>query len=915
LKITVGFFNAAHRSRMHEIDVRIVSQIQPQFPPLQTKDNCPFIDWGSCGLIAYSAGPCIQLCRWVNPSLIHLGSIEISPNSISCFRFHPLKSLLAIGDSHGRLFVWCLNESKCVASYKPLKSKYDPACAVEWYNDALLVLPGSRRLAAFDFATDSSRTLNLLWEISVPRDFVRISIDPHYNHLILLSSASNSFALYYIDTPFKKPDLCGETIDLTQSVSIIDAQWSIHFPGYLFLLLDRDLLFFHIQNQSLIPLLSQNAAVSPFKFMVQFSGDHSQVILCQRNGILMFCRADEEMWFSFSHDFQSKTMGLVSATVCPMDDNLVAFFHQDQGIGLLDLIAMKITSMDLTFPSEITAFDSDMTRYIVGTANGFIMVGNLFDTGEIKRFKVADEEVAFVAIDAPLFRVYWQTPSDLGVLDIGSRFNSVFKSKGSLVLRSFGSHRGGLIVMRDLRALGVFIDRREWPLLFQINIVDVSISEEESTQSTGRFCVLLKSLDVIYYSYSVESGPKIVGHGIKQRAVESEALCIATKDNEYVIGFKSGLLLFVNTEAGTARRVITETLNISCVRYGKGDDSSVFALCGEDRLFQYRNGQFRFCEFEIKSFKVVSETLLMVKANDSLVKFVTIADFQPLSVISKYCPPPSDRERICEFAKSKPSRFFHPYARDPWLVATGRTNVRLQATASDSPYGQFEKLNLALLSRGSGQSDPLRFMSLLFLDRFDEAAHVRDNSDPRQPEFLKNSLMNVCLLTMETTVNERAQVLLKRAAIDFFNLGNWDEGVILLRMGRLDREAADYLIDVEKFQMAVRFLRSVVKPEDRQVLLFKLGVKLWEASKGARAISVFSAVRQFHPVLFILLRLGLVVDAHFLMVYVTADNQLTSCTDDQMKIFAGLASLTDISTEIEENYQLLMEPTDDLSTN
>jgi hypothetical protein len=202
-------------------------------------------------------------------------------------------------------------------------------------------------------------------------------------------------------------------------------------------------------------------------------------------------------------------------------------------------------------------------------------------------------------------------------------------------------------------------------------------------------------------------------------------------------------------------------------------------------------------------------------------------------------------------------------------------------------------------------------MSLLFLDRFDEAAHLRPTSDPRHPDFLKNSLMNVCLVTMDNAVNERAQALLKRAAIDFFNLGNWDDGIILLRMGRLDREAADYLIDADKSQMAVRFLRSVVTPEDRQTLLFKLGVKLWETSKSARAISIFSSARQFHPVLFILLKLDLVVDAHFLMVHLTATNQLESCTDEQMKAFGGLASLSDISAEIEENFQLLMEPSYD----
>ena len=887
--------------------------LQPQFPPRYTKENGLSIDWGNCGLIAYASGACVHLVYLRGRELAHVSSIEVAPHPISCFKFHLTLRAIAIADAKGRLFLYDIEHWRFVASAKPLKASNEVCVAMDWFEDVLLVLTSHRRLIAVQFgkgmSTGKLSNMSILWEMMLPKEFVRISIDPHYAHLLLLSTRANSFGLYYMNTPREKPELFVDIVELTEPAAITDAQWSIHMPGYVFIVLDRDLLLFHIQTRGLIAMIDRNHVISGFSFLVQFPGDHRKLLTVHKVGAISVYEGDDEMWYSLGRSVQASLggNGIVSAALSPTDDAFLAVFSETQGLGLMDLERMRITSMDLTFPSEITAYDSDAEWYILGTDEGYVVTGSLYNTSETKRFRVSDEAIRFVSFDAQVMCAYWQTSKDLGMLDVRSRSNVVFNSKMSSSIRCYGSHCGALIVMRDVTALGVFVDGKEKPLLFTAKIADVAV-DESSTQQGGMFTILLADLTVIFYKYSSGNGLEEVGRGAKLRGIESAPLSIATRKDEYAIGFSSGVLIFVNTVTGAVRRVFSESTHVRALVYGKGDNDSLYGLCRDNIMFECsQQGKVRTCAYPVESFKVINAELLMAKATDGIVKFINIAEWEPLSYTSRFMPPPDENQMTRDFIETRPRHYFHRFARDAWLTVTEKTNLRLQAVAGTSPSGLAEEINFALLNRvdteHTKEVEAMKFVSLLFQKRLEEAVNMRPLTMVEDPTFVVTALSSIFIMMSQDGIDERAQAQLKASAVKLFANNQYDDGILMMRIGSLDKEAAEYLIDMDKHQLALRFLRSTVADSDKRLILFKLGAKLYGSQRKKEAITIFAASGEYHAVLSILLDLSLVADAHLLLTYLKQHDKLRVCSVD----FPGLRKFETMCTDIENEYVQLCD--------
>ena len=888
--------------------------LQPLFPPRYSKENLNPIDWGNCGLIAYASGSCVHLSYARGNSLVHVSSIEIAPYAVSCFKFHLTLRAIAIADVKGRLFLYDIDHWRFIASAKPLRSPTEICLAMEWYDDVLLVLTSSRRLIAVEFSrvgTDKLNNMSILWETVMSKEFTRISIDPHYSRLLLLSTRTNSFGLYYARTPREKPELFVDTIELSEPAVITDAQWSVHMPGYIFIMLDRDLLLFHIQTRGLVAMIDRDYVLSGFSFLVQFPGDHGKLLMVHKIGSISIYQGNDEMWYTLTRTIQPSlgSNGIIAAALSPTNDAFMAVFSETQGLGLMDLDKMRITSMDLTFPAEITAYDSDADMYALGTEDGYLITGSLRDRSQIRRFKVSDESVRFVSFDTPLVCAYWQTSKDLGVLDVKNRSNIVFNSRFSSSIHCYGSHRGALIVMRDVTALGVFIDGKEKPLLFHTKIADVCVDDQDSTPKAGKFAVLLADVTVIFYKYSVENGISEIGRGQKLRAVESVPLSIATRRGEYAIGFSSGLIIFVNTETSAIRRVLSENTNVRGLVFGKGNNRALYGLCRDKILFECpENGKLHTCAYPVQSFRVVNENLIMVKGTDGIVKFIRIQEWEPLSYTSRFMLPPSEDDMLKDFIENRPMKYYHRLARDAWLTVTEKTNLRLQAVAGTSPSGLAERMSFALLERvdteRKSEVETMKFVSLLFQKRLDDAVNMRPITVSNGSEFLATALSSIFIFMSESAIDERAQARLKEAAIRLFTSDHYDDGVLLMRMASLDKDAADYLIDMGKIQLALRFIRSTVSESDKAAILFKLGVRLYETNRKKDAITIFSASGEYHPVLFLLLELGLVADAHFLLEYLKSKDKIRSCPSEYITQFR---ELNDLCRDIEVQYSSLCE--------
>lgn len=801
--LTIFQFNCSNKM---ENDNILQTQIQPQFPPPYSNDNVQAIDWGLNHLVAYASGSCLHLSHHVNDKLEHVGSIEVTPFHITCAKFHPTLPIIAIGDVKGRIFIWDLESSTFIATAKPLKKFADKCLSMEWHDGVLLVLLHPRKLVAVTNRngcnTETLKNLKILWEISLPNDYIRISIDPYFQNSYLLHG-NQSFSLFQSEFASEPPKQIINDVTFSSSIEIRDLQWSIHFTNFLYVLSKNSIFLFNIETSTIASVVEDNP--DSFSFLVQFPTDHTKLITLNCGGGITVYQMSKHMTCrTIFTTLPKMTSGIfASVAISPYRDNYLALFHSIFGLALFDIETMKLNSMDFTFPSKITSFDSDSTRYVTGTNEGYVIIGNLFDSCEIKRFKVSDYSVEFVSYDAPLFRVYWQTVKDLGIIDIPSRTITVFHNHSTNFVRSFGSHRGGFIVMHDQNIIGVFVEGKEKRLVFDDAIADIYI-DPESTQTSGSFSILLTRHTILFYKYDAA---KIYSdsQGIAPRGIQVKAVCYAqNSDNtEYVTGFANGMLFFYCPLNQQVKRIGLECLNLRSLQFG-ADNNTLFGMCKEESLFVINRvditpnnsnnkkkiggllskvigdkDTIRYCDFGVRAYKVINESLLLVHANDGIIKFVRISDWCPLSLISKYMPPPtSDMQLVYFIQHQKEEIFFSQSAKDAWLCAKNEYPMRLhsmygihrptkvsitksipqeselyvydpQDLAYDTP---FDEILFAFNSRFDDPSDDIirsQINSLLFLNKFDEASDLvlerslsQSNNAPVEPHLKSKNVLH-----------------------------------------------------------------------------------------------------------------------------------------------------------------------------
>lgn len=1005
------------------------SQIQPQFPPQYTNDNNHAIDWGYNGLIAYASGACIHLSHHVNNKLEHVGSIEVNPFQLSCVKFHPNQPIIAIGDIKGRVFLWDIENSQFIASAKPLKKGADRCLALQWYENVLLVLLNSRKLIAVShnkgYNTDILRNFKILWEITLPNDYTRMSIDTYMQNNLLISG-KDSFIIYHFEAAFEPPKLIHDDISFSNSMLIKDVQWSIHFPNFLFILTNNSIYLFNTENSCIVSAVESNP--DSFSFLVQLPSDHTRLLTISFGGGISIFLISEKLTYRSVFDVLPKmSCGMfVSVIISPIKDDYICLFHSVMGLSLFDMKTMTIRSIDFTFPSKITSFDSDATRYVVGTNEGFIIIGSLFDNSETKRFKVSDDSILFVSYDAPLFRVYWQTAKTVGIVDVASRTINRYKSSNDdessndKKVRCFGSHRGGFILLHDGNIVGIFVDGKEKRLVFDDAVADIFI-DPESTQTSGSFSVLLERHTILFYKYN---STKVFceSQGITPRGLQAKALCFAKNSDgdEYVTGFSNGLLFFYCPSNKMIKRVSLECLNLRSLQFG-ADNNSLFGLCKDDSLFMVNRidlrdnsksaksnagffgkvmalkDQVRFCGFGVFAYKVINESLLLVHAFDGIVKFVRISDWTPLSYISKFMPAPtSDMELSYFVTHQKEEVFFSKIAKDAWLCAKEEYPMRLHSfygihkpsrisakgdVSSDSLDGikdlsfdcvfenflyefnnRVEKpdfqlvkskiVSLLFLNRYSEASDLLMELSSADLEIFrqsslrlsdsslastfsgfsksfknsnsatsshtqsattisidsDQSADSSENSvQTVKRNFFNASILSTLILLAEEDLCEQTKVHIKMSAMSLISQGRYEDAMLLLRLGKFDKEAAEYLIDSSQISLATKFIRNTVNDNDKLDLLFKCGCKFFELGKLDNAIPYFAGAGQYHAVLFVLLSKGKVVDAYFLMKFLTEKGKLRQLDERLIKFFPDLQSLDTICEMINSQFNDLVK--------
>ncbi|KAH0787133.1 hypothetical protein GPJ56_009131 [Histomonas meleagridis] len=898
-----------------EAEDEIQSQIQPQFPPEYLPENRRCIDWSFSGLIAYATGPCVHLSHARDKKLIHVHSIEVAPYTVSCLRFHPTLRIIAVGDIAGRLFLWEIDNRRFIASAKPLLTKTDRCTCLQWKDDLLLVLLNTKKLIAVKF-TKGSRTENLInfsiiWKVNLPCEFKDFSIDPYSGKRILFHGYENVFSIYTYNSTYEAPTSFLEEVALNQQSPIKDAQWSLHIPNYIIILIERDLLYFNIESTSLIQLIDTTSIPSSFLFLVQFPADHTQFITFHKNSTISVYHMQKNHIYFMTRDFQCKlSKGTpLSAVLSPLNDNHLTVFYSDIGLAFFDIETFCITSIDPTFPSDITSYDSDGTWYVLGTKSGYIILGNLFDTNDTKRFKATTFPITFISYDIPKLRIYWQTTNESGIVDLNTRKVTKFKSHGTTI-KCYGSHHGALIVERDQYILGVFIDGKEYPLILKDKIIDLSIDEQISNQNNGKFYVLQQNHSIMFFAYEKDKGIIAQG-GIRPRQIDSDVLCFTYHQDNFAIGYSDGTISYYNIKTQISRRENFNLFGLKTIHFN--DDATIlFGLYEGRTLFSINGKEIKYCPYTVKSFKVVNDSLLLIQAGDNIVKFIRISDWRQLNYISKYLPPPMEDENLSYFISNrKEFDYYSNVTRDVWtfLKEKDPKNLRLHSKYCINLNGELEKVNLRYLSTIKANENlskikDLKFASLIFLNKFEEASELIFDPDPTKENFFFNALYSTLLLIINgNTLNEKVKLQLKTTAISLFSRKMYLEGSFLMKIAGLDKEAALYLMEDDMIELSLRFIRNM---NDNNDMLIIVGCKLMKNGKTESALPMFAGAKQFHAVLFALFEMGLIPDAYFIMKFVKKNNLLFKMEEKYRSMIPKLIDLEELCKMIEQQFQFVL---------
>jgi len=895
-------------------------QIIPQFSPSYLPINGRTLEWGKKNIIAYTTGCCIHLSHADGSKLNRICSYDFSPNPITCLSIHPHNNVIAVGDDHGRIFLWDIDKRKIVAHAKPLKTN-DSCLYMKWHGDILTVLMKSRKFIGIAYTSGSVseniKNLTLLWEIILSNDFNKFSIDPHFGHFILFSGNIPVLSIYKITSPEERPVSYIESITLTQTDEIQDAQWSLHLPGYAYIVLSSEIMFFHTQSRSLIPLITQRTSSSSYLYLLQFTHDYSRFMTFHRNGLISIYEANSQAHFRLADEFQPKhSLGsIVYATLSPLHDDQIVFFFSSLGLALFDMNVKRIVSIGPIFPSTVSAFDCDGTGFALGTNNGFVITGSVYDWKETKRYYVSEGAVTFVCIDAVLSRVYWQTSNHIGVVNLIKKCVEPLPTKGLPVMRCFGSQNGGLIVQRDENLIGVFVEGKERPLLLPLGVKDISLDEGISTASSGSFCALLKNQEVHFYQYSSKNSSIDKISGMKPRGVESEALCFAVHGSMFVTGFADGVLLFYDKSTKQANKVTTSYSNLRKLRFCS---HGLYGLGNESTLFMYSR-ELIICPFGATNYQIVSDTLILIQSTDGILRFLSLPEWTQLQHISTFMPSPPEDLMISKFVKeylhSEPDfnqnifPYYSPEARDVWLCLSGIKSLTLQAKAGIGEPGLIEKVNCALLDiveTNTPELYQLKYTNLIYANRFDEAATLIFSNIVNSEDSFLTTMFAACLLSIENGANEKTLVHLKSSAIAMLENGNFEKAALLLRIGKLDSLAVQYLIEYGQDELAMRFIMNCLDSEGKKPFLFRFGCKMMQEDKLREAVPFFAGSGEFHAVLFALFSLGLVVDAYFLMKYLQKVGKLKELSENFLKQFPEIEDLPSLIDLIEQQFLIIM---------
>jgi hypothetical protein len=870
----------------------------PRFPGEYLPLNQAAIDFSADGVVAVACGSCTHFSQFTGDSLIRGYSTSVSDHPVTALRFHPKQRQIAIGDSCGSTFVWEL-DSRTNVSYIHPKSA-GGVCAFEWRFSILIVLKHDGRLFGLSYSAATSPTshhFSVIWEVPLELEFTSMSLNPHTGNHILLAGFRASFGIYGFASASDPAVAQIAAITAYKEESIVDAQWCQHLPGHVFLAFSGEICIFSVASQSLIAVGRHQKISSPFHRLIQFPSEHRHLFVLHKSGTLSIMDSSSPSALVLSGDVvhKQKHQRLIGFCKSALDDSFLILWYWPTGLALYDIPASRVTAFLPLIGPRLTAFGSDGTSIALCTDDGCIINTDLFDVERTQLFRVAHQPVVFAAICPSRNRVFWQTASQLGYIDLVARVVTVYGGHRMPVRRSVGSFEGALLVQRTDQVLGMFIDDREIPVLLVGSIVDFCFDEGLASPSEGRFAVLVDSDFAILHGYSTTGVAEF-----KKFAVPRGTLSIAWRDTVLAYGCADGSVATFDLPSSKVTLVC---------RYQSWRPRSlmvceqiVFGLTGTGHVFT--NGE-RSTQ-KVESFYAISAKLLIVMTAERFVEVVTLPGFVRLIGASKSFPLPP-RGDFLRRALATERPFVSRDGRDAWLGLSPEPPMRLVGLCGLGDCRAFQDVELRIFREaelGGDQAREVMFPALVFADRFAEASELLQKLDAGNRYYIQSML----LATLATLgdIGEQQQRILKAAAVSLVRAGQVDDAAIFFRFAKLDRLAIQSFLDVDRPDMALRFLRLGFGEEDKHDALLECGGYLLRVGELGKAVPFLAGCKEFHPLLYALYTLGEVFDGFFLKRWAEREGVLRPLVKGMEPLVGNIIGLDELCHMIDAEFQLLL---------
>jgi hypothetical protein len=249
--------------------------------------------------------------------------------------------------------------------------------------------------------------------------------------------------------------------------------------------------------------------------------------------------------------------------------------------------------------------------------------------------------------------------------------------------------------------------------------------------------------------------------------------------------------------------------------------------------------------------------------------------------------------------------WFRPEARPIWMSLRDDVPMLLRGHFAAGESHFYDDLIAHLnefVTSVSREFQPVKALCALFAENFGEAAHALVSETSDAPgDLVLNAALAGLVIACEEPLSEKLVVHLKSVAVALFLSEKYVQGATFLKIARLDKIAAEYLLGYGQLELALRFIRGLKGAEKTEMLL-RLGARLMQLRRLFEALLTFVSCGEFQMVLHLMVEIGLVIDAFFVKKYIKLKGWLRPANPDVAKLAPEMLPLVELTARIDSDF-------------